>query len=860
MRWIEMLLHRLRSIFFPSQVERELSDELEFHAAQGRLVGAEQIKEECRDARGVGWLEDLKRDFGFAARLLRRNPGFSALAITTLALGIGATTAIFGVVDAVLLRPLPFPEPDRLVRLWEGKVGAGPMRNVVNGWNFLDWQERSRSFVAMAAIDRNSVDITGEGEPVSVAGMNVSTDFFPILRVQPLLGRWFTKEEGTAGHDDKVILSYGLWQDRFGGDRNVLGRRITVRGSALTIVGVMPQGFTFVTAPVDLWTPMPIARNSLFKSGRFLTTVARLKPGVTAEAAAREMQDVARRSAQERPDFNRDWTAEVVPVLDGLVEGVRRPLLILLGAVGCLLLIACANVANLLLMRGAERTREMAVRASLGAGSARLLRQLVTESLLLALMACTAGILLARVLLSALPVLLSDTSFLPRMDTIHVDARVLWFAAGTSVVTAVLFGMFPAIRLARVELQEALKQGARGASAGNRRFRQVFVTAQVALALILLAGAGLLGRSFARLVAVDPGFRTRHLLTMNFSLGFSQFPFSQPQKRADYIERVVQEVRAAPGVQSASTVHMLPLQQLVSGSCYGRVDEAAPTPANSPSSQFLIVGTDYLKTMGIALNEGREFLTSDRIGAPSVAIVTRSFAAKVFPGESAVGKQIRVCWSVPNPVQIVGVSADIRQTTPEKAPRETVFLPNLQTPTYGAGLVIETENDPASEARTVEAAIHRVNPNQAVSGVRTMDELFAQSVAQPRFQSLLLGVFAALALAIAAIGVYGVVGYSVTQRTREIGIRVVLGATRRGVAAMVLKEGIVLTAGGVVLGLAGAFWLSQLLSDLLFEVRPTDPPTLIAVSALLAATAALAACIPARRATRIAPVVALRDE
>ncbi len=860
MRWFDILRLRLRSIFFRRDVERELSEELQFHAVQGRLAGAEQIKEECRDARGITLLEHLVRDLRFSLRLFRRNPGFTTLAIVTLALGIGSTTAIFGVIDGVLLRPLPFPESDRLVRVWEGKVGHGPMRNVVNGWNFLEWQARSRSFEAMAAVTGATYNITGEGEPVSVPGAQVSADFFPILRVQPALGRWFRPEECQPGRTDTVILSYGLWQSRYGSDPAILGKKIQLGGTPATIVGVMPDGFTFVTTRRDLWAPLPIVRDNNFKSGRFLTTVARLKPGVTVKSAAAEMIDIGAQMAKDRPDYDAGWTVEVLPVLDDLTENVRRPLFIMLGAVGCLLLIACANVANLLLMRGSERTREMAVRASLGAGRGQILRQLLTEGLMLAAFACVTGIALARGGLEALRILLSMSSFLPRLESIHLDARVLLFAVGVSALTSVLFGLFPAVRVARVELHDALKQGSRTASGGHRKFRSAFVTAQVALALVLLTGAGLLGRSFARLVDVNPGFNTSRLLTMNFLT--SPARFTDNTKRADYVLEVVRAVAALPGVEAAGTVHMRPLEEMVSGSCYGRVGRPDPNKdiAHAESSDMLVVSPGYLRAMGIPLMAGRDFSAQDRRSSPSVVMVTQSFASKVFPGENPIGRQLNICWPVANPVEIVGVTGDIRQRSLEKAPRHTILIAAAQAPPFFNTLLVRTSGDPAGVSRGVQDAVHRVNPDQALFSVRTMEEVFARNVAQPRFQSILLAVFAGIALALAGIGVYGVLAYSVTQRTREIGIRVVLGATRSDVLQLVLHEGALLAGAGLVVGLAGSIALSGLLRDLLFEIAPSDPPTLISVAALLGFIAIVASVIPARRAAQIAPVVTLREE
>lgn len=855
MQWLTILKLRFRTLFHRAQVERELQEELEFHSTQSKLTGAEQMKEACRDARGVNVIEHLVADIAYGWRLLRRTPGFTVIAVATLALGIGSTTAIFAVVDAVLLRPLPYLEPSRLVRLWEGQSERGFSRNVVNGWNFLDWRDRNRSFERMAAVSKFPMDLTGEGDPVSVPGAQVSTDFFPTVGVQPELGRWFQDEEAKPGKDKVVILSRGLWQSRYGGDKGILGRRIELGGAMLTVVGVMPEGFRFVSSKTDVWTVLPIERTKDWKSGRFLTTVARLKPGVTVEAATADLQQIARGYAAERPDQNKGWSAEVVPLLSNLTEDVQLPLLVLLGAVGFLLLVACANVANLMLMRGAERTREVAVRAALGASRGRLIEQLVTESLLLASLACVAGVALGYGGVSALPRLIPP-GLVPRMDMIHLDARVMGFAVAVSIFTTVIFGLFPALRLSRVQLQDALKRGTRGATGGQRSFRLAFVTAQVALALVLVSGAALMARSFARLTAVDPGFRVQRMLSMNLALPFDSTP---PDKRSDYFTRVQDAVATVPGVEAASTISMLPLEQRASGSCYGRIDEPKPN-ASSPGSDYLVIGPGYMTTMGIAMLAGREFTAADRVGAPSVAVVSRGFALKVFGRQDVVGQRLNLCWSIPNPVEIVGVSADIKQKGPERQPRETIFVANRQAPTYGAGLVIRTAGDPAGMEAAVVEAIHRVNPRQAVSDVRTLEEVFSRAVAEPRFQSVLLGVFAGIALLLAAMGVYGVVAYSVTQRTREIGIRMALGASRGRVAKMVLNEGMVLATAGIVIGLVGALALARVIGTLLYEVAPTDPLMLTSAAIALAATVVVAAIVPARRASKIAPVIALREE
>ncbi len=836
------------------QKEAERRARLEFGTVEAK-------KDECRASWGVLRWDELRADLRLAARSLGRNRGFAAVAILSLALGIGANSAIFAVIDAVLLRPLPYPQSDRLVRVWEGKPSANYSRNVVNGWNYLDWRDRNHSFEQLAAASRQSMDLTGDlpgdGDPVSVPGMLVTTDFFNVLGVQPVRGRWFLAEESQPGKTARAIISYELWRSRYGLDPDILTRRIEVGGSRNAIVGVMPEGFTYMGRQIDVFSVMAITRSDGFKGGRFLTTVGRLKPGVTLEAAQADLKQVAAGLATERPDFDRGWTAEVVPMLADLTEDVQLPLLVLMAAVGFLLLVACANVANLLLMRGAQRSRELAVRAALGASRGRIARQLLTESLSLALCACAAGLALAYGALRALP-LIAPPGLLPRMDTVHLDARVTIFTVAVSLLTTVLCGIVPSLRLPLLDLQNALKLTSRGVSAGTRRFRLAFVTVQVASALVLVTGAGLMSRSLARLLAVDPGFRLERILTMNIAIPFDATP---ADKRAAYFTRVLGAVGGVAGVESASAIHMLPLEGMASGSCYERAEDGKPVASTSPGSDFLVIAPGYWRTMNIALLSGRDFRDTDRPDTPGVVIVSKSFAESVFgSANAALGRRLNVCWTIPNPAEIAGVVADVRQRGPERAPRKTIYVSQTQSPGYGAALVVRTASDPRALSPAVIGAIHRVNPRQAVSSVRALDEVFARSVAEPRFRSILLGLFAGIALVLAAIGVYGVVAYSVTQRTREIGIRMALGATRGAVGRMILGEGAWLAAAGIAIGLAGSAALAKVIQSLLFELAPADPPTLAGASLALAAMVLLAALVPARRATRIAPVIALRDE
>jgi putative ABC transport system permease protein len=852
-----------------NDVERELRAHLDLeaeergddpggrNAARRAFGNLTAVKETIHEMSNWTAVEQLGHDLRYGARLLRRSPAFSIVAVLTLALGIGANTAIFTVVNAVLLRPLPFPEPDRLVRVWESSP-QGFDRNVVDPYNFLNWRERTHSFQQMAAIDGWTLSITGGGEPLAVHGMRASPEFFSILEVAPFMGRGFVPEEGIPGHDHSVILSYAFWRSHYGGDRGILGRKIVMNGEPSSVVGILPPDFRFPGWKADLYVPLALDRAEARKGGRWLSTIARLKPGVSLAQAQQDMAAVAKQLSAERPDMDKDWSAAVVPFLEDLTENIRLPLLVLLASVGLVLLIACANVANLLLMRATGRLREIALRAALGAGRRRILQQLLSESLLLALAGWAGGLAVGYWGLQGLLALIPQSVPLPRMESIHLDSGVFLFALSISLATAILFGLVPAIQASRPQLQSALQQGSqRTGVGGNRVFRRAFVVAEIALALLLLVGAGLLMRSFARLTSVNPGFSTQHLLTMEMFT--SPAKYEDNRKRSQYVERVLDEVRSVPGVQAAGSIHFLPLTGDVSGSCWAPAPGPEPN-TSSPSSDFLVTGPGYFRTIGTPMLSGRDFGPQDRFGTPTVLVVNHAFAARFLAGQNPIGKKLNVCWTVPNPVEIVGVVADARQTDLKVAPQPTIFLANAQGPMYFARLVVRTGADPHQLARAVQAAIHRVDPDQAISNVETMDDIFSDSVARPRFQLVLLLVFAGIAVLLATIGVYGVVSYSVTQRTQEIGIRVALGARSMDVSGMVLREGLLLGGLGVALGLAAAVAATRLLSSLLFQVTPTDPVTLGAVAGLLLAVTLAATLLPARRATKVDPMVALHYE
>jgi predicted permease len=879
--WLHDFRLRIAALGRRRQLDRDLDDEVAFHlamraeknrragvagkeaeyAARRQFGNATRVKERSRGMWAFVSLENIWQDVRYGARVLAKNPGFTAIAIVTLALGIGASTAIFSVVNSVLLRPLPFPEPSRLVRVWEANPKRGYIRNVVNPLNFLDWHDQNHSFGPMAAVAGGSVNLNFGNAPITVPALLVTPEFFSVLGITPQLGRTFTDDDGIAGHDARVVLTYEFWQEHFGSDPAVVNRSIQVNDAPMLIVGVLPRGFSVPNMKASLWMPFPLVRNSDFaKHGRYLRVIARLKPGVTVEQAQQDMERVAAYTAQMRPDFNSGWGAIVNPMLKDVTSDVRRPLFVLFSAVTFVLLIACANVANLLLMRGVRRSREIAVRTALGAGRARVVRQLFVESLLLATAGTLGGIAIAHWALRALLSLIPEASHLPRMESIRVDTAVFLFALVLAFGATILFGLLPALRLSRVNLNDTLKQATtRGGVGGNGLLRRSLVVAEIALALLLSVGAGLLLRSFQRLTAVDLGFNADHLVSMGVSI--SRVKYDDEPKQARYVDRILEEIRATPGVRAASTTDWLPLaSELVSGSCFAIGKQEPVNSATAPGAQFLIISPGYFDTMGTPFLSGRDFNERDTLKSPAAAIVNQSFASTFFPKGDAVGSELGVCWSVHNPVQIVGVVADARQTKLKDAPAPAIYLANAQAPLGGATFVVRAAGNPQQVLRSMETAIHRVDPDQPITDIRTMDQVFSDSTADARFQVVLLVIFAALAVALAMIGVYGVVSYSVGQRTQEIGVRMAMGAAATNIASMVLREALLLAGLAVVIGLGCAIALTQAMEALLYEITPTDPLTLTAACLAVVLVATLAAVLPARRAMNVDPMVALRYE
>ncbi|HJQ25168.1 MAG TPA: ABC transporter permease [Blastocatellia bacterium] len=801
-------------------------------------------------------MNSLLQDLRYGARMLLKAPSFTVVAIITLALGVGANAAIFSVVNAVLLRPLPYAEPDRLMIIRETKLPQFPEFSCSPG-NFLDWQKQNTVFERMVAIGTGSFNLIEGSEPERLLGMRVSDGFLETLGVQPALGRDFLTEENQPGHNFVVILSHGLWQRRFGGDSNVLNRAITLNGQSYTVVGVMPASFRYGGRVIDLWTPIAFTAQQAQQHGsHYLQVIARLKPGATQEQAHAEMIAIAARLAEQYPDANAGWSVFVMPLLQYAVRSIKLALLVLLGAVGFVLLIACANVANLLLARAASRQKEVAIRTAMGASRWRIVRQLLTESLLLSLVGGAVGLLLAvwgkDLLLALAP------EDLPRVSEASLDRWVIIFTAGITLLTGLSFGLVPALQASRPNLNETLKDAGRGSTAGGRRhlIRSSLVVLEVATALVLLVGAGLLIKSFMRLQNVDPGFNPNNALMVKIGLPQKKYT---PEQGGAFYKQLIEKVAALPGVESVGAACVLPLDDdfVLGFDIQGRPPYA---PGDEPSTNYYSVTPDYFKAMGIPLLHGRLFNDRDTKDAPHVAIINETMARKYFPDEDPIGKRINVTMGPTLYREIVGIVGDVKQYGLDgNTPPET-YEPYLQQPMSFMSLVVRSNSDPTGLSAAIRGEVLSIDKEQPVSSIHPLTELVASSMAQQRFAMLLLSVFAAVAMLLALVGIYGVMSYSVTQRVHEIGIRMALGASSGDVLRLVVGHGLRLTLLGIVAGVGAAYGLTRLMSTLLFAVSATDLTTFILFSAALAVVALAACLVPARRATRVDPMIALRYE
>jgi putative ABC transport system permease protein len=810
-------------------------------------------------------MHTLLQDIRYGVRTLVNKPGVAILAVMALALGIGASTAIFSVVNTVLLRALPYPNSDRLVMIWEQNRPRSRDRNVISPANFFDWREQNKVFEDMSAFYGSSYNLTGLGNPEEVTGMAASTNLFEVLGSHAILGRTFTQDDGVTGKDNVAVLTYGFWQKHFGGDRGVVGKTFALDGVTMTVVGVMPEGFDFfvkensnIKKNPEFWLPIAFTQNSRVRGGRSLSAIGALKPGVTIAQARAEMNALGARLEQQYPDFNKGWGINLVPLHTQFSGDLKPALMILLIAVGFVLLIACANVANLLMARSVARQKEFAIRTALGAGRLRLLRQLLTESVLLALAGCAIGLLVARWGMDAL--LAISPRDLLSFTSVTIDKRVLGFALALSVLTSLIFGLLPALEASRPNTNESLKEGGRGTTAGRaHRVLNWFVVAQVALSLMLLIGSGLMIKSLLRLQSVDPGFDRNNLLTVSVTLPRAKY--TEPPKRIEFFQQLLARVRQLPGVRAVGAASAPPFMGLGAATGFDIEGQPVLPSAQKATTEVRVVDQDYFKTMGIPLLKGRTFTDREETQESRVVIISDALARQYFPNESPLGKRITISMKEQNdPCEIIGVVGDVKMKGLDMATRPMVYWPHAELPYLRMTLLVRTNGSTAGIAGSLEREVRALDKDQPISDVRSMNEWLAESIARARFATFLLGIFAIVALVLASLGIYGVMAYSVTQRTNEIGIRMALGATRGDVVLLVLRRGLMLAVSGVAIGLIGSVGLTRLLAGLLFGVSVTDPAIFGLVPILLLAIALLAVYLPARRATKVDPLVALRYE
>jgi putative ABC transport system permease protein len=856
-------------------VERELDEELRFHLeermaqeiaagrtpAEARYValramdGVEQQKEQCRDARHMNLIDNVLRDVRYAIRTLARTPGFTIAALLALALGIGANSAIFSVVNSVLLRPLPFAEPERLVMIFTALPNLGIERGSGSMADVLDWRAKSRVFESVEAINISRLTLTGDGEAEQVTGMSVTAAGFETLRVRPLFGRTFAAGEDQPGRPLTVVLSERLWQRRYGSDPGVLGREILVNGQPHTVIGVMPGSVEFGPRDVEAWAILsliPPTRRGPFR----YRGIARLKPGATVAQAAAEMDAIARRVEQENRKDHVRLRYPIVPLHETITGNIRPLLLVLSGAALLVLLIAVSNVANLMLARATARRRETAIRLSIGASRRQLIRQFMTESMLLSLAGGAMGIGMAEGGVAALRWL--GPRDMPRLSEISVDGGVLAFTMLASLACAVLFGLAPAFAASAADLNESLKQGGRGGESRKQgRVRGALVVAQVTLSVLLLIGAGLLIRSFHLLEQVAPGFHAppERVLTMNVALTGARY--SDLRTLAAYWDQLLERVRALPGVEAASVALTLPPDRLDYTDSYEIEGKPLPPGTQTQPVPVQFVSHDYFKTLGVPLLSGRSFETQDRAGSPSVTIIGEALARKHFQGEYAVGRRLRYGGRL---FEIIGVVGDVKYEGLARGDNAAFYQLSAQAPLRRMWLAVRTQGDAQRLISPVRQEIRNLDAGVPVDRVSTMAETLDQSVSLPRFRSLLMAVFAAIALLLSAIGIYGVIAYSVAQRTQEIGVRMALGATRWRVLELIVGQGARLAVAGITAGLAGAYGLTRIMEKMLFGVSASDTVTFASVALLLGGVAVVASLIPALRAARIDPVTALREE
>ena len=803
----------------------------------------------------------------YAIRTLRRSPGFTIIALLTLALGIGANTAIFSFVNGVLLKPLPYRDPQGIVMVWEKPPGGD--RNGISTLNFLDWKNQNTVFEHMAAINYGgSVTLTGSGKPEEIPGVRVSAAYFDILGVRPVLGRTFAPDEDQLGKNQIVVLSHRLWENRFGADPSIVGRTLTLSGKPCTVIGVMPANTSFDRSWEQLWTPLAFETRDMTRDYHWLLSFGRLKPGVTLEKAQAAMNAIGARIAEAYPESNKGWGVTVDRLEDRIVgQQLRRSLFVLLAAVGAILLIGCANLANLTLARGAAREREIAVRASLGAGSWRLIRQLLTENLLVAGAGGALGLALGYAMIRGL-IRLAPPFSLPSEADVSIDLNILLFTLGISLLTSLLFGLAPAIHATRVNPASSLKEGGRSATsgAGRARLRSALIVSEVALAFVLLAGAGLLVGSFFRMLQVDTGFTSENVMTARLPIARDRF--GRPEQLLQYVRLLDERLRAAPGVRDVAFSNVLPMEGWGDGMPFLIAGRPFVDRANRRACFYKRVTGSYFRTLDIHLRRGRTFNGHDTRGGAPVTVINEEMAKRYFKGEDPIGKRIliqEILYGQPGlgpeiPWEVVGIVGDEQTGNLADNKSAGLYVTFDQSPTNDMNMVLRGSVDPRVLTSAIYAAVHAVDKDQAIADLQTLEQIKSGTVSSDRMQTMLLAIFAGLALLLAAVGIYGVISYSVTQQTHELGIRAALGASRGSLLSMVIHRGMRLTLIGLGIGVAGALALTRLLSSLLFGISPRDPVTLTVVAAVLSAVALLACYIPARRAAGVDPMVAFRYE
>jgi putative ABC transport system permease protein len=889
---LQTIVAGLRALFRKEQTEREMDEELRAYldaavkekmragmsaeealrSARVEMGSLEGVKEEIRSAGWESTLETFWQDLRYGLRQLRRSPGFTLVAVITLALGIGANTAMFSVVNAVLLRPLPYKDPAGLFEILSSHKLEGRWTSYgLSLADFVDLEQQTSTLMHLAAFTFDDANLTGRGGPERLSARKVTPSLFELLGVTTILGRTFLPGENAPGRDQVVILSHALWQRRFGGDAAVLGKTIDLNDRAYTVVGVLPPGLRFPdwsSESTDVWIPFAIVPSELNRRFPGATYVyARLKDGATAQQARAQLNAVASGLAQKYPDTDKGLKLALGPLRPEVAGGVRRSLLILFVAVGFVLLIGCANLANLLLARNAGRQREIAVRQALGAGRARITRQFLTESLLLAVVGGGMGLLLAHWGIGLVRGL--GPSDIPRLDQANIDRSVLWFTSAVALLAGILFGLAPALQFSKPDLNSSLKEGMLTLSGGvgllrARRTRSLLVIAEVALTLLLVVGSGLMIRSLWRLMTVDTGFDPRNVLTM--TIPFGREKYRQPIIQTSFFQQILDRVRALPGVKSAALTNLPPLGGGVYGISFAIKGPSSGHEPEAPYVEYNIVSPEYFRMFGMRLLRGRDFTDRDVKDAPGVVIISEAFARRYWPDQNPLGKTVTLGrGDNAQTCEVIGVVSDVRDNELKVAPQPKVYVPYLQVPVpehlLCMSLLVRTASKPLKLANAIRSQIWAVDSDQPLVDVMPLEQLItSENVAGPRFRTFLLAAFAGLALVLALVGIYGVVSYTVAQRTHEIGIRVALGADQKSVLKLVIGQGLLLVGGGLGCGLVAALGLTRLLSSLLYEVSPTDPVTLVAVSLMLGCAALLACYIPARRATKVDPIVALRYE